>query len=384
MTIANIKLIVKYIPYLIGISVFVLVICKFYQEITYGSVGVDVLWRVTEAKYVLMRINPFDIFMGKIPADLNIGKPAVYAPVSYLFMIPFTFVESKKFILYLYTGLDLFCLCCGIYIIRKSLNVNYDWKDALVLFIIFVSILRLDHIVYLNYGLISVFGLILFFLGQQKNSPVFMVLGIILVSLKPSLLLPLIILLIIKKNFFTLALLLFINIILISVVGVLVDSSILNLIFQMREAQAIFSANGFFRWEGILVVLKPFIGNRITLFGVVGCLLYIFAVHRYANGLFAKLTITVVASLTFFYNQEHAWIMVYPLIAYCIYFLSLEKKIAFIFFVLLIFMWMPSMYVQIESKGYGNYMSYHNLFRFSALLVVSTLLLKINQSRIQK
>ena len=49
---------------------------KFYLH----AIGADLLWRITEAKYFLARINPYDVFTGVIPVISEFGaKPAIYS-----------------------------------------------------------------------------------------------------------------------------------------------------------------------------------------------------------------------------------------------------------------------------------------------------------------
>jgi len=363
-----------------SIITFALVCFVYYKEIGKEGAGVDILWRVTESKYYLKGINPFDVFSGNKAVEVNLGMPAAYAFASYLINIPFAILNDNYKILIFYSIIDIFCLYTGLKLIRQKLGIKYSIADPIIIIITLFSLLNLGHIECLNYGIVSVFGLILAIYSVYEKKIALLIIGIILISLKPSLLIPFLVSCLILKKINIFALTVIINIGILIFSGWILDESIINLIKQLQETQMYFSRKGFYRWEGIFLILKNWFPVKMTILGIVASVIYIgFYKNKIENNFINELIIITTTSLAFFYNQEHAWAMVYFGMGYCVYKIKDNKILVYPLILIIIFMWIPSQYEVIEKLGFIKYMHYHNLIRFVILIIATGLIIKLDR-----
>ena len=363
----------------LSLCVFCFIVYIYCEAIIRGPVGIDLVMRITETKYFLKGVNPFDAFVERVLIDASLGKPAAYTPISYLLMSPFSLIQNKEIILVIYSIADILCLYYGLYLLRKILKVRYTFVDPFLVLIVSISMIRLDHLVYLNYGIISIFGLILaLYGGQYKKNYAAIIVGSILVSLKPSLLLPLFVSLILTKNIKIIIIVLLTNITALAIASAVVNESGINLILQLKEAQSIFTAHGFYRWEGFFLFLRDRIGTHATAVGLIATTICMFICRRsMLKSTAININIIIIMSLAFFYNQEHAWTMAYSILAYCLYSIHKARQLIYPTLILIVYMLMPSMYVNIEAQGFIHYMDYHNFVRFGLLILVGVWILNV-------
>jgi len=365
------------IIFIINISVLIIVVLTYISQIIVEGTGVDILWRVTESKYFINGINPYEVFIGQKPEVKEFGRPAAYAHISYLLVAPLAIINNKYVILSIYSIIDIYCLYAGLKIIRKDLGKNYSILDSIIIVITLISLVNLDHIKNLNYGIVAVYGLILTLDAAQKEKLIPMIIGIILVSLKPSILIPLVILCLMTKEIKIFIWLLIINLFTVVFVGSVVEESTLVLIKQLQELNMHFSRNGFYRWEGLFLFIKNWIDIKLVFVGIGTTLIYMLInknIIKIDN--LSKAIVIITSSLAFFYNQEHAWSMAYIILAYCIYQIKKDNFLLFPLILVLLFMCFPSNYEEIEKLGYLKYMFYHNIIRFTLLLVASGIVLR--------
>lgn len=358
------------------ISVLLIVVLTYIYQIKLEGAGVDILWRITESKYFLNGINPYEVFFGQKPEIKEFGWPAAYAYISYLLVAPFTIINSKFIVLIIYSIIDILCLYAGLKIIRKDLDKKYSILDSIIILTTLFSLVNLGHIKILNYGIISLYGLLLTLDAAKKNKLIPMILGILLVSLKPSILIPLVILCLITKEIKILIWVLIINLITLVFVGSVLKESPLVLINQLQEINMHFIKNGFYRWEGIFLVIKNWLNIKIIFVGICATFIFILInkkIIKFDN--LSKAIVIITASLAFFYNQEHAWSMAYIILAYCIYEIKKNNILIYPLILIIIFMSFPSNYEEIEGLGFLKYMFYHNIVRFALLLIASSIVL---------
>ena len=366
------------VVYFFSLAIFLLVIYFYYISIYHKVAGVDMLQRIVETKYFLTRINPFDVMTGSAPVNPTFGIPAAYAYVSYIFAIPLSLISDKAAIVFIFAAFDIFCLYAGLFLYRKLNELNHSIIDSIVLSVALIAIVRLDHIVYLNYGIISTFGLILTIYGTRYKNLLLIIAGVVLTSLKPSLLLPLALALCFSKNIKLLFIIVIINLVALIIVSVAVQTPALTLLEQLQQTQYYFSDRGFYRWEGLFLFARDLIGKRTTIVGLCATIMLLFYYRKKIVGdPIALIILVLTASLCFFYNQEHAWAMAYPILASAFFMLSRHKLVIFPLIFLVLFMVLPSMYIYFESLGFTYYMPLHNLIRFSLLIVASLWLVKV-------
>ena len=83
--------------------------------------GADFFLRITEAKYFLARINPYDVFMDLKPiVDAYGPKPAAYSFFSYFFAGLLTKITTSLQVqLFIFLCLDYLALVLGIVLFIK-------------------------------------------------------------------------------------------------------------------------------------------------------------------------------------------------------------------------------------------------------------------------
>lgn len=210
--------------------------------------------------------------------------------------------------------------------------------------------------------------------GIEKKDILKILIGFFIVSLKPALTIPLTIYLLISGKFKLFISIIAVNLVMILIVSIRVDTSAYDLLKQLQETQNIFANNGFYRWEGIFLIIKDHIGNRMSAIGVLFSFIFLalFKSRIEQNSINIYIAVVII-SLSAFYNQEHSWSMVFPILAYSLHLLIVKNEhnliVPSIFIIL--FMTVPSMYIIVESNGFTNYMAYHNLIRFSLLIICS-------------
>jgi hypothetical protein len=368
----------KKILSLFSLAIFFLVIYFYHISIYQKVAGVDLLQRIVETKYFLMGVNPFDVMTGNTPVNPAFGTPAAYAYASYIFAIPLSLISDKTAIVFIFAAFDIFCLYAGLFLYRRVNGLNYSIIDPIILSVVLISIVRLDHIVYLNYGIISTFGLILTIYGTGHKNLIFVITGLVLASLKPSLLLPLALALCFSKDIKLLFIIVIINLVALIVVSVSVQTPALILLEQLQQTQYYFSDRGFYRWEGLFLFARDVIGKRTTIVGLCATIMLLFYYRKkIANDPIALIILVLTGSLCFFYNQEHAWTMAYPILATGFFMLPKHKSVIFPLILLILFMVLPSTYIYFESLGFSHYMPLHNLVRFGLLLAASLWLVEV-------
>lgn len=378
---------IKYRPefcLLIRTLLFITILYAYWSEIVLEGAGVDILWRITESKYFLDGINPFDVFIGKKEVNIDYGKPAAYSFFSYFFAIPFIFIKNKVVVLAVYSIIDIFSFYASIRIIKYFFKSDSIVVEALTIIIALISMIQLGHIVCLNYGIISTFGLLLTLYGIERRKKFDILIGIFLLSLKPSLVIPLAIYFLISKRYKLLFSLILINFISILIVSIQVDTPPFELAQQLKQTQNYFANNGFYRWEGILLIFKNYIGDKITVVGMILTAIFIFIYKEKIKSNPINIFISVLTlSVSLYYNQEHSWSMAFPILGYCLYLLVEKDRYIMLFPLLLVvsFMVLPSGYIRYESAGFPNYMDYHNLVRF-ILLIFSSVWIMIEGNKI--
>ena len=73
--------------------------------------------RVSEARYFMEGINPFYVYIGEVEKIDRLGQPNAYSFISYILMIPFTYLENNLLIKILYSIIDVLMLSASMLMI---------------------------------------------------------------------------------------------------------------------------------------------------------------------------------------------------------------------------------------------------------------------------
>jgi hypothetical protein len=352
-------------------AVFFVILCAYWLSLDSPGAGTDILWRVSEGKYFLQGINPYDVFIGHIPIVDSWGKPATYSFISYIFVFPLTLINNTELILICYSCIDIFCLFAGVLFLNKIINKKLPAVSVLTLVTVAISLITLRHIFYLNYGIIAVFGLLLTVYAIPRKLNYLLIIGVFLVGLKPSLALPMCLYFIFCNYWRALFVTLTVYFILGLFMAIQLSTPLFELIEQLQKTQQFFSGNGFYRYEGILLFLRPWIMHKMVFIGLIlSGAIFLYFRERLKDPIVGIILI-ITLSLSFFFNQEHAWSMAYPIIFYAAYLCTKIKTAVIPLIITMVFITVPSNYVVLEAAGYINYMNYHNILRFGLLIIAA-------------
>jgi hypothetical protein len=359
--------------------IFLLPLAIYLYKYQLQEMGADFFLRITEARYFLARINPYDVFMDLKPiVDAYGPKPAAYSFFSYFFAGLLTKITTSLQVqLFIFLCLDYLALVLGIVLFIKMNDQLADSSNrpaslhsrVLILTLVLVcSTFFWQHVYFLNYTLISTFGLLLLIYGLSKKGLILPLLGMGLIGLRPSLAIPVFLFLAVNQRWRILSL---------SVAGYLLvlllsswrlGANPLELVKQLGDIQRHFSDNlSYYHAEGLLLSLKPFVGTQLTVAAAIitGLIMVHYRKHL-SNPLVSILLITA-CSVSLFYTQVHAWISIYPILLVALS-PSVKSKHSIIIIAILIgFLVIPRLSGQIPEEYRYQYIVAHNLVRFGGL-----------------
>jgi len=338
--------------------------------------GADFLVRIAEAKYFLARINPYEVFVGLKPIISAYGpEPAVYSFFSYLFAAVLTKLSNvSQTQLFVYIVLDFCSLVVGILLLNKITDSHSQQqicplKQRLKLILVLISSTFFwQHVYFLNYTLVSVFGLILLIYGISKKSWLVPLIGMGLIGLRPSLAIPVFIYLFFGKHW---------KILCLSIAeysGVLLFTSWrlntrpLRLLEQLAEIQKHFSQNlGYYHAEGAFSILQPLLGPYLAILSVFIVCLIIIRYRTYLSNPLVALVLISACSVSFFYTQVHAWISIYPILLIALFDATRRKSFDPVVCILIGWLVIPRLSGFVPEIYRYDYVVIHNLCRFGAL-----------------
>lgn len=351
------------------------------------AIGADFLLRVTEARYFLVGINPYDVFMGREPVISAFGPtPAAYSFFSYFFAGLFVKITSNQQTqLFIFICLDFASLVAGVLLVNKMMrsfftgplkSVQQPSKTWVLVLVLVCSTYFWQHVYFLNYTLLSVFGLLLVTLGLHKKLTLLPLLGMALIGLRPSLAIPVFVYLVVGKHFKLLALAGLEYLCVLLLASVELQTNPIDLIKQLSEVQRYFSDNlSYYHAEGILLILKTQLGSFLTIASIliVGLVMLMYRKHL-ANPL-VSLVLIITCSVSLFYTQVHAWVSVYPILLIALAGVSTpadtSKKIfvvsKLLLLVLIGFLILPRLSGYVTDEYRYHYLVAQNLVRFGAL-----------------
>ena len=357
------------------------------------AIGADFLLRITEAKYFLAGINPYDVFMGFKPIISAYGpKPAVYSFFSYLFAGLITKAASSEPIqLLIFIYLDFAALVAGVLLVNKILQSflgcqpglapqsQHNWVLMLVLI---CSTYFWQHVYFLNYTLLSIFGLLLVIWGLSKNIILWPLLGTALIGLRPSLAIPVFVYLLVSKHFRFLAIASVVYLFVLVVASIKLQANPVDLIKQLADVQRYFSDHlSYYHAEGILLILKSLLGSYLTIVSTLIVSLIMVAYRKHLANPLISLVLIITCSVSLFYTQVHAWVSVYPILLIALSVtttrgLIINRYPKALVLVLIGFLIVPRLsgYVTEEYRYY--YLVVQNLVRFGALWFCVVFLIK--------
>lgn len=370
-------------------------LCAAYAFQTYPVTGVDLAWRLTEARYFILGINPFDVFIDRLPTIQEFGqKPAAYSFFSYYFASILNLITDNFFIKsVIFAVMDVSAVIFGIRVTEKLIDSEPHYSTPLVIAVLLLSPFFWQQLWNLNYTFISVFGLLLVFLGILKKNCGFGLLGMMLIGLKPSLAIPTFMYLFVTKRWDILTLTIPVYVALLLGSAYWIDTNPFAIITQLQDTQRIFATQfGYHHSEGFFLFLRSILIQQMTLFSILVTGVVLILSRKYIYDALSGMILTVSLSTSLFYNQVHAWPGVYPLLVYAVSLGLTKEKILlrekFILWLpcllLIIFIDIPRLASAFDGQYLEYYLSVHNIVRFGFLFWATFLLMQTRRHVLQR
>jgi hypothetical protein len=340
------------------------------------QIGADFLVRVAEAKYFLARINPYDVFVGVKPLVSVYGpEPAVYSFFSYLFAAALTKISNVSQIqLLIFILIDFGSLMLGALLLNKMIRSKTHNKTdplqqiAKLMLVLICSTFFWQHVYFLNYTLIAVFGLILLIYGLANKSCLVPLIGMALIGLRPSLAIPVFLYLFFGKHWKILGLSIFEYLGVLSFASWRLNTGPVELLKQLAEIQSHFSQNlGYFHAEGAFSILQPLLGPYLTVLSTLTVCLIIIRYRRSLSNPLVAIVLISACSVSFFYTQVHGWISVYPILLIALFDAANRRKLDPIVLILIGWLIIPRLSSFVPEMYRYDYVVIQNVCRFGAL-----------------
>lgn len=352
---------------------------KFYDQ----ALGADLLWRVTEAKYFLAKINPYDVFAGVKPVIPAYGpKPAAYSFFSYFFAGALVKVTNNPQLeILIFICIDYLALVLGIHITNRIAKRTAS-SNAIVLATLLCSTFYWQHIYFLNFTILATLGALLLVYGQQRNLTLVPLIGMSLIGLRPSLAIPVFLYLLIGRHWKIFALSALEYLIVLTVTSVWLGDQPFALVKQLSDTQRHFSdALNFYHSEGMLLAFKGLLGSYMTAGSVVIATSVFVYFRKFLADPVISLVLILTISVSLFYTQVHGWICIYPVLL-----ISLQKDLAFkmptIIPALLIgFLLVPRLSGLVPEQAVYQYVVIQNIIRFGILWYCTLRLIQLLKSK---
>jgi hypothetical protein len=357
---------------------FLFLIFAYTLKIYHNEAGSDLLWRLTEAKYFIQGVNPYDEFIKHTHTAKDFGTvPAAYSFVSYYFAGALSLISGDASnAIIIFSFLDILAIFLTVSILTKTLSIPLS-RTLIIFPTLLVSVFFWQHLSFLNYTIFATFGLVLAIHGVTTKRNFLVIMGMILVGLKPSFAIPMLILLVISRQWRSLIFIAVPYSLLLCIASWHTHTGPIELLSQLVQTQKIFAEQFlFYRSEGMLLFLRPLVGSRLIVLGLILTLAILFYYRRYLHDPAVALTLTLACGLSFFYNQVHAWIAVFPLLILALHAAidSLKSKLPL--FCLVLFVGLPRLSGLFEDKFIDTYLYIHNVARFGILWYASIILIR--------
>ena len=357
-------------------------------KIAYGEAGSDLLWRITEAKYFLREINPFDEFVRHTKTAKDFGQiPAAYSFISYYFASAlYLATPNDQSAIIIFAVLDVCALILGVNLLIKYLGVTI--RRTLIVFpALLGSVFFWQHLAFLNYTVIATLGLILVVYGLSIRRTLFVVIGALILGLKPSFAIPTFIFLLIAKEWRILFYIALLYLLLLILTALQIHTNPVDILLQLLDTQRIFSEQFYFyRSEGLFLFLRPWVGSQLTLIGLATTCLILGNYRKVLYDPYVSLILVASCGVSLFYNQVHAWIAVYPLLILALN-AYLDDKLARLPLIslvsLIIFVIAPRLSGMFSEMHMDTYLYLHNIVRFSLLWLASGLLIHLRVKQLK-
>lgn len=348
---------------------------KFYLH----ALGADLLWRITEAKYFLARINPYDVFTGVIPVISEFGaKPAIYSFFSYFLGGLLTTVAAlDRTQILIFICIDFGALVAGVVLVNRLSYPSvaaHGWlpqqnlQNRILMLVLACSTYFWQHVYFLNYTLLSVLGLLLVLYSLSRRSLLTALIGMSLIGLRPSLAIPVFIFLVVGRQWKILTWSTLAYSLVLLLTAWWLRTSPLSLLQQLSEIQRYFSENlSFYHAEGALLILTPYLGPYMTPLSALITFLIMMHYRVYLSNPIVSLLLITACSVSLFYTQVHAWISIYPILLVALINRTAIRSLPLVVPILIGFLILPRLSGYVAEEYRYQYLVIQNLVRFGAL-----------------
>lgn len=326
--------------------------------------AVDLAFRVGEARYFRAGSDPYLVLTEKLPRIDGIGPTAAYSFVSYLLVLPLTFVSAAAVRELLFVALEGAVFFAGLRMVGRSLTNLQPWMLGIVGASLLGSVFFLQHVQNLNYAIVGSSAATLTIFSRRYGKPWQGVIGLLLVAVKPTFAIPVALIMIARREWRVLTLGgAWLSALLIGAAA-WVERNPIRLLLDASNVADRFNTG----YEGGLLFLAwNIVAPAAVPVGVALCVLVVAAARNHVSDERVALAVALLLGLSLFYNHVHAWVGVFPLIliaaAGCAYGWEARSALA----LLLGFVLIPRLLQLAPVGSQDTYMIIHNAARFSIL-----------------
>jgi len=272
--------------------------------------GGDMFLRLAEAQYFILGINPYDVYQGLVLPVAGVGDPNVYSFVSYLLMVPLTAFEPGRISIVIFSLFDLLAFASVSFVLKKY-GLFSPIAFSATLTLLLASVFFWQHVIFLNYNVIVAGSLFVgLWAAREKRMPIFLIAGF-LVGLKPTIFISFFILLLVRGHWRHAIAISVLQSMALTAVCIHLGLSPLDYAIQLVETVSNWTSVENY---GLLsFAIYSGIEPSTSLSILISTVIILAAAVRFPGDAISDYALCIFVSLAFYYNNVHAWMMIFPL-----------------------------------------------------------------------
>jgi hypothetical protein len=367
-------------PYPESFGVVLLFLAYHLAAIALLKPAVDLGLRVVEARYVRARIDPFLVMTGVEPQLDSIGGTFAYSFVSYLLMLPLTFLDSHVTREIIFVVLEATLLAMSLVMVRLLAGSTPRRMFVALAVCLFGSVFFLQHVQNLNYSVTGAVAATLVFgserLMRPRSQTMLGALGLVLLAVKPSFAIPVVLVLIARRRWSVLVTGGSVLVLGLLTLSLWLDRNPIVLLLNTSATAERFNSG---YENGLLFLFWRFVDPVALPASIIVTAVVVLLARRQVQDPVVALSVSLALGIALFFNQVHAWIAVFPLVMVAAVWSTENKDARRSMLLLLAFALVPRLLGAVPLEYRDAFMAVHNLVRFSILLAGVFLLARAAQ-----
>lgn len=335
--------------------------------------AVDLGFRVTESRYLLAGIDPFLVMSGKVPPIAGLGGANGYSFVSYILILPLTLLDTHVAREIAFVALEVSLVVVSLHLVGGFLGGTSRRMLVAVMVALLGSVFFLQHALNLNYAIIGASATVMALTANWYGRPWQGILGLILVGVKPSFAIPVVLVLLVRREWRVLL-----------PAGAILGGLLVAVSFQLGRNPVdvlLSAASTADYWStgyenGILAPVWALVAPVAVPLGIIASAGTVVLLRRRLADPVVALAVTFALGIGLFYNHVHAWTAVFPLVLVAAAWSDRSRDARWALVLLMGFMLVPRLVGAIPVEHRDLYIAVHNLVRFGVLFAGVALIVR--------